>query len=47
MTGSTPYIAPENLLGKPYGKPADVFSFGILTWEILHCDFAVRSMMSV
>lgn len=41
MTGSTPYMAPENLLGKPYGKPADVFSFGVLVWEMLHCTFAV------
>ncbi len=42
MTGSISYMAPENLLGKPYGKPADVFSFGILVWEMLHCSFAVR-----
>lgn len=41
MTGSPPYMAPENLLGKPYGKPADVFSFGVLVWEMLHCTFAV------
>lgn len=28
--------------GKPYGKSADVFSFGVLVWEMLHCKFAVR-----
>jgi serine/threonine protein kinase len=40
-TGSQPYIAPENFVGKPYGKPSDVFSFGVLLWEMLHCKFAV------
>lgn len=40
MTGSPPYMAPENYLGKPYGKPVDVFSFGILLWEMLHFKFA-------
>jgi len=40
-TGSPPYIAPENFVGKPYGKQSDVFSFGVLLWEMLHCKFAV------
>lgn len=40
MTGSPPYMAPENFLGKPYGKPVDVFSFGVLVWEMIHCKFA-------
>lgn len=44
MTGSPPYMAPENYLGKPYGKPVDVFSFGVLLWEMLHCKFAVSLM---
>ena len=34
--------APENFLGKPYGKPVDAFSFGVLLWEMLHCKLAVR-----
>ena len=34
--------APENFLGKPYGKPVDAFSFGVLVWEMLHCKLAVR-----
>lgn len=40
MTGSYPYMAPENFLGKPYGKPVDVFSFGVLLWEMLSGKFA-------
>jgi serine/threonine protein kinase len=36
------YQAPENFLLKPYGKPVDVFSFGVLLWEMLHCKSAVR-----
>jgi serine/threonine protein kinase len=37
-----PHQAPENFLGKPYGKPVDVFSFGVLVWEMIHCKLAVR-----
>jgi len=33
-TGSRPYMAPEILFGKPYNQKADVFSFGILLYEI-------------
>lgn len=40
LTGSPPYMAPENFLGKPYGKPVDAFSFGVLVWEMLHCKLA-------
>ena len=40
MTGSPPYMAPENYLGKPYGYSSDVFSFGVLLWEMLHHRFA-------
>jgi hypothetical protein len=27
--------SPEMLSGSPYGKPADVFSFGVVLWEVL------------
>ncbi|KAL7527620.1 hypothetical protein ACHAXR_005226 [Thalassiosira sp. AJA248-18] len=40
MTGSRPYMAPENFLGNPYGKSVDVFSFGVLLWEMLHFKYA-------
>ncbi len=32
--GVIPYIAPEVLLGKPYTKAADIYSFGIIMWEM-------------
>jgi len=32
--GVLPYIAPEVLLGKPYTKAADIYSFGIIMWEM-------------
>ena len=40
VTGSIPYMAPEVARGKPYGTPADVFSYSILLWEILSLDWA-------
>ena len=33
--GSTRYMAPEVGLGKPYNEMADVYSFGILLYQIL------------
>ena len=33
--GSIPYMAPEVALGKPYNEKCDVFSFGILLYEIM------------
>lgn len=33
--GTPRYMAPELLEGKPYNEKADVYSFGILAWEIL------------
>ncbi|UZO14387.1 uncharacterized protein OCT59_005846 [Rhizophagus irregularis] len=32
--GVLPYIAPEVLRGKPYTKGADIYSFGIIMWEM-------------
>ena len=32
--GVLPYIAPEVLRGKPYTKAADIYSFGIIMWEM-------------
>lgn len=36
-TGSLRYMAPEVVLCKPYNESADVFSFGILLWQIISC----------
>mmetsp|Transcript_3987 Transcript_3987/g.6078 ORF Transcript_3987/g.6078 Transcript_3987/m.6078 type:complete len:410 (+) Transcript_3987:92-1321(+) len=33
-TGSRRYMAPEVALSKPYNKSADVYSFGMLLWQI-------------
>jgi serine/threonine protein kinase len=32
--GVLPYMAPEILRGKPYTKAADIYSFGIIMWEM-------------
>ena len=34
-TGSLRYMAPEVALGRPYNLKADVYSFGILLWQML------------
>ena len=33
-TGSLRYMAPEVIMRKPYNHKADVFSFGIVAWEM-------------
>ena len=33
--GVLPYMAPEVLRGKPYTKAADIYSFGIIMWEMI------------
>ena len=34
--GAAFYCAPEVLANEPYDYPCDVFSFGILLWELMH-----------
>jgi serine/threonine protein kinase len=34
MRGVIPYMAPEILSWKPYTKAADIYSFGIIMWEM-------------
>ncbi|RIB29794.1 kinase-like domain-containing protein [Gigaspora rosea] len=34
--GVLPYIAPEILNKQPYTKASDIYSFGIIMWEILY-----------
>lgn len=38
-TGSPRYMAPEVFLGTPYNQKADVYSFGLILWQI--CEMAV------
>jgi serine/threonine protein kinase len=37
-TGSPRYMAPEVALGKPYNETCDVYSFSILTWQMLRVE---------
>uniref|UniRef100_J3M5A3 Protein kinase domain-containing protein n=2 Tax=Oryza brachyantha TaxID=4533 RepID=J3M5A3_ORYBR len=37
-TGTSCYVAPEVLDGKPYNHKCDVYSFGICLWEIYCCE---------
>ncbi|POG81561.1 kinase-like domain-containing protein, partial [Rhizophagus irregularis DAOM 181602=DAOM 197198] len=32
--GNLPYVAPEVIIGKEYTFASDIYSFGILMWEI-------------
>ena len=34
--GAAFYCAPETLRNEPYDYPCDVFSFGVLLWELMH-----------
>jgi len=38
VCGTTPWMAPEVLLGERYDMKADVFSFGMVIWELLTRD---------
>lgn len=43
-TGSLAYMAPEVALNEPYNLSADVYSFGIVMWQILALDFPFADM---
>ena len=44
--GSPRYIAPENILGDGCFFSGDVYSFGVLLWELLSLDVAFEKMSS-
>jgi len=37
-TGSLRYMAPENALHKPYNQKVDVYSFGLILWQMLRLE---------
>jgi serine/threonine protein kinase len=37
-TGSLPYMAPENYLGKPYTESVDIYSLSIVVWEVSYLN---------
>jgi serine/threonine-protein kinase CTR1 len=41
--GTLPYVAPE-VFGDDCGPSADVFSFGVLLWEIVRCENAITEL---
>jgi serine/threonine protein kinase len=47
QTGSTRYMAPEVALSKPYNGKAEVYSFGILLWQMAAHDRPFRDVLSV
>ena len=38
VTGSPPYMSPEQLSGRPFGKSADLYALAGLAWEMLTGD---------
>ena len=42
---SPPWSAPERLSGLPFGTPADVFSFGVVLWELISLGAALFSLL--
>ncbi len=42
ITGTLSYLSPERLDGSPAERPADVFAFGLILWEMLMGKGALR-----
>jgi serine/threonine protein kinase len=40
-------MAPEILANQPYAEPADVFSFGIILWELLTAECPYDGMSAI
>jgi tRNA A-37 threonylcarbamoyl transferase component Bud32 len=49
MAGTPPYMAPEQLMGKPTGPRTDQFAFGVLLYELLtgHHPFTGASLPAI
>jgi len=44
IMGVLPYVAPEVLLGKPYTYASDIYSFGIIMYELLANEYPYPEM---
>ena len=45
--GTVQWMAPEILASQPYAEPADVFSFGIILWELLTAECPFEGMTAI
>ncbi|KAI2513527.1 protein kinase [Fragilaria crotonensis] len=45
--GTVQWMAPEILASQPYAEPADVFSFGIILWELLTAECPFEGMSAI
>jgi len=45
--GTVQWMAPEILANQPYAEPADVFSFGIILWELLTAECPYEGMSAI
>jgi serine/threonine protein kinase len=46
MTGTRAFMAPEVAMFRPYGFSADVYSFGMLMWEVMALEMAYSDVSS-
>lgn len=44
MCGSPPWMAPELIRNEPYGKTVDVWSYGVVLWELLTGEVPYRGV---
>ncbi|EMS11313.1 serine-threonine protein kinase, putative [Entamoeba histolytica HM-3:IMSS] len=47
ILGSYKWMSPERFLKKKYGKPADVYAFSIISWQILELDEPFQQYVSI
>lgn len=45
LCGTPLYVAPELVLGKPYGHKADIFSYGLIVYEAVTGRHLLRNKL--